>query len=328
MHIPPHPEIDTDSWNRLKPHVRRLLQNIHRKPRPAMESLPGDLAREAYAMGSQVLEVPAPSLPRVEELRIPSRDGYSIPARLYAPHPQDAGPLPVLVFFHGGGFVVGNVGTHDTLARVLAVQGDCAVLSVDYRLAPEHRFPAAFNDAWDAVFWLVQRAPVLGLDASRLALGGDSAGGTLAAACSVQAANEGVPVRLQLLFYPGMQAEPITPSRQRYAQGFLLTEPQIQWMFHSYVRDPADFADWRFAPLHAEHVDGVAPAWIGLAECDPICDDSLMWADKLRAAGVPVELEIYPGVIHEFIKMGHGIPEAMQAHADAGRALRRALSPE
>ena len=217
--------------------------------------------------------------------------------------------------------------THDTLCRVLSHLSGCAVLSVDYRLAPEHKFPAAFNDAWDAVLWLTQHAAVLGLDETRIAVGGDSAGGTLAAGCAVQAAQEGVPLRLQLLFYPGMQAEPLTPSRKLYAEGFLLTEPQIQWMFHSFVEDPSQFADWRFAPIHADHVDGVAPLWIGLAECDPIVDDSLLWADKLRAAGVPVELEIYHGVIHEFIKMGHAIPEARQAHADAARALRAALQP-
>ena len=326
MHLP-DPHIQPEAWRHLKPHVRNLLQRIHRKPRPPMESLPVDLAREAYAMGSHVLEVEAPALARIEDLQIPNRGGHPMPARLYAPVPEGQAVLPVLVFFHGGGFVVGSVETHDTLCRVLSHLSGCAVLSVDYRLAPEHKFPAAFNDAWDAVLWLTQHAAVLGLDETRIAVGGDSAGGTLAAGCAVQAAQEGVPLRLQLLFYPGMQAEPLTPSRKLYAEGFLLTEPQIQWMFHSFVEDPSQFADWRFAPIHADHVDGVAPLWISLAECDPIVDDSLLWADKLRAAGVPVELEIYNGVIHEFIKMGHAIPEARQAHADAARALRAALQP-
>ena len=153
-----------------------------------MESLPVDLAREAYAMGSHVLEVEAPALARIEDLQIPNRGGHPMPARLYAPVPEGQAVLPVLVFFHGGGFVVGSVETHDTLCRVLSHLSGCAVLSVDYRLAPEHKFPAAFNDAWDAVLWLTQHAAVLGLDETRIAVGGDSAGGTLAAGCAVQAA--------------------------------------------------------------------------------------------------------------------------------------------
>lgn len=325
---PPDPRIHPAAWRHLKPHVRELLGRIQRKPRPPMESLPVDLARDAYALGSHVLEVTTPALPRVEQLRIPNREAHSLPARLYAPQAREAGRLlPVLVFFHGGGFVVGSIDTHDTLCRVLCQQSGCAVLSVDYRLAPEHKFPAAFNDAWDAVHWLTQTAHTLGLDASRMAVGGDSAGGTLAAACAVQAAQQSVPLRLQLLFYPGMQAEPVTPSRQLYAEGFLLTEPQIQWMFAQCVQHPGQYQDWRFAPIHTEHVEGVAPLWMGLAECDPICDDSMLWADKLRAAGVPVELELYHGVIHEFIKMGRAIPEGLQAHRDAAAALRRALQP-
>lgn len=327
MTIPVPPGVHPAAWRHLQPHVRQLLERIQRKPRPPMESLPVDLAREAYAMGAGVLEVDAPALPRVEELRIPGRDGYSLPARLYAPQTQEAGTLPVLLFFHGGGFVVGSVDTHDTLCRVLSTRSGCAVVSVDYRMAPEHKFPTAFHDAWDALFWLRQKAPSLGLDPRRMAVGGDSAGGTLAAGVAVQAAREGVPLLLQLLFYPGMQAAPETESRKLYAEGFLLSEPQIQWMFRNWVRNEHEFQDWRFAPIHAEHVENVAPLWLGLAECDPIFDDSMLWADKLRAAGVPVQLEVYHGVIHEFIKMGRAIPEALQAHADAAAALRHALKP-
>ena len=317
--------VNPQAWARLQPHVRHLLERVTRKPRPPMQSLPFDLAREAYALGSGVLELDAPQLPRVQELRIPRRDGGSLPARLYAPQPRSAGVLPVLVFFHGGGFVVGSIDTHDALCRNLAHGSGCAVMSVDYRLAPEHPFPAAFNDTWDAVHWLAQKAPDLGLDAQRMAVGGDSAGGTLAAACAVQAAHTGLPLRLQLLFYPGMQAQPLTASRHLYAEGFLLTEAQIQWMFHASVRSPADFVDWRFSPLQADDLAGVAPLWMGLAECDPIVDDSLLWADKLRTAGVAVELQMYPGVIHEFIKMGRAIPEAKTALRDAAQALQAAL---
>lgn len=319
--------VNPQAWQRLKPHVRYLLERIARKPRPAMQSLPFDLARQAYAAGSGVLESDAPHLPRVQELRIPRRDASSMSARLYAPQAQSAGILPVLLYYHGGGFVVGSVDTHDTTCRALSQQSGCAVISVDYRLAPEHPFPAAFNDAWDAVSWLWQQAATLGLDAHRIAVGGDSAGGTLAAACAIQAAQAQIPIKLQLLFYPGMQAAASTPSRQLYANGFLLSEAQLQWMFANAVRSPQDNTDWRFSPVLADDITGIAPLWLGLAECDPIVDDSLLWADKLRCAGVPVQLELYHGVIHEFIKMGRAIPEAHQALHDAAMALRQALQP-
>ena len=324
----PDPRIDPHAWARLKPHVRELLIRINRHPRPPMESLPAEQARAAYAAGSGVLEIPAPPLPRIENFTIPARDGHLLPARLYAASTEAQGVLPVLLFFHGGGFLVGSVDTHDTLCRTLAAQSGCAVVSVDYRLGPEHQFPTAFEDAWDSLAWLHEYGAVLGLDPARLAVGGDSAGGTLAAGCAVQARDTGLPLRLQLLFYPGMQAAALTPSRARYAYGFLLTEPQIQWMFNSYVGSEEQFLDWRFAPVHAHDVDGLAPAWIGLAECDPIVDDSMMWADRLRMASVPVELEIYHGTIHEFIKMGRALPEALEAHRDAAAALRAALLPE
>ena len=315
------------AWQRLKPHVRNFLHGVIRKKRPNMQQLPIELAREAYALGSCVLEPEPPALARVQDLALPRRDGSAMRARLYATHAAEQGILPVLVYFHGGGFVVGSIDTHDVLCRRLCHASGCAVVSVDYRLAPEHKFPAAFDDCWDSVQWLAQHAATWGLDASRMAVGGDSAGGTLAAACAVRAAQHGLPLRLQLLFYPGMQAAPLTPSRTLYGNGFLLTEAQIQWLFRSCVRDAADFADWRFAPLHADDVSGVAPLWLGLAECDPIVDDSLLWADKLRAAGVAVEVELYHGVVHEFIKLGRIMPEAQQALQDASQALRKALQP-
>ena len=156
-------------------------------------------------------------------------------------------------------------------------------------------------------------------------MGGDSAGGTLAAVNAILARDAGLPLALQLLIYPGCTAHQDTPSHRRYAQGLVLEAPAIEWFFAHYVRSPEQRTDWRFAPLLAPDVEGVAPAWIGLAECDPLVDEGIDYADKLRAAGVPVELEIYRGVTHEFIKMGRVLPEARQAHADAARALRRAF---
>ncbi len=186
----------------------------------------------------------------------------------------------------------------------------------------------AANDAWGALQWLNAQAARLGLDAKRMAVGGDSAGGTLATVCAMLARDSGMPLSLQLLFYPGCAAHQDTGSHRRFAQGFVLGEAQISWFFSQYVRTPADRDDWRFAPLNAADPEGVAPAWIGLAECDPLVDEGVMYADKLRAAGVPVDLEIYRGVTHEFIKMGRVIPEAHRAHADAAHALARAFNQE
>ena len=281
-------------------------------------------AKAAYEKGAGVLEVPKLQLARVEDFAIPARDGHALPARLYAP---SQARLPVLLFFHGGGFTVGSIATHDTLCRVLSEKSGCAVVSVDYRLAPEHKFPTASNDAWDACLFVAKSAAELGLDASRLALGGDSAGGTLAAVCAILARDAGLPVALQMLFYPGTTSHQDTASHHRFAEGPLLGEPLITWFFAQYLNTQAERDDWRFAPLNAEDVEGVAPAWVGLAECDPVVDEGIAYADKLRAAGVPVDLEIYRGVIHEFVKMGRAIPEALQAQADAARALKEALQP-
>ena len=304
--------------------MQDVIRRMSRAGRPPLNTLTSSEAKAAYEAGAGVLEINKPTLARVQDLYLPARDGHLLPARLYAP---SADHLPVLMYFHGGGFTIGSIATHDILCRQLSHLGNCAVISVDYRLAPEHRFPTAANDAWDALQWLASHANNLGLDGTRLAVGGDSAGGTLAAMCAVMARDAGLPLALQLLFYPGCTAHQDTPSHRRFAEGFVLGEAQISWFFNHYVRRPADRDDWRFAPLNAPDVDGVAPAWFGLAECDPLVDEGVLYADKLRAAGVPVELEIYRGVTHEFIKMGRVLPEARQAHADAARALRKSFKP-
>ena len=308
----------------LTPKMASVVERMARAGHPPFNALTAAEAKASYEKGAGVLEVPKPALSRIEDFHIRARDGFPLPARLYAPSVE---VMPVLVFFHGGGFTVGSIATHDTLCRVLASRSGCAVISIDYRLAPEHKFPTASDDAWDAVQFVAREAASLGLDGTRLALGGDSAGGTLAAVCAVMARDAGIPIALQLLFYPGTTAHQDTPSHERFACGPLLDETLIAWFFDQYVRTPADREDWRFAPLNADDVEGVAPAWIGLAEADPLVDEGIAYADKLRAAGVAVDLEIYRGVIHEFVKMGRAIPEASQAHEDAARALRRALLP-
>ena len=309
--------------HRLTPPLRSVLERMARAGHPPLYTRTPQDARKAYAAGADVLEVPKAALPRVEDFTIPARDGHALPARLYAP--STGAPLPVLLYTHGGGFTIGGIGTHDILCRELARLAGCMVVSLDYRLAPEHRFPTASNDAWDALAWLHANAARLGADAARIAVGGDSAGGTLATVSAILARDAGLALALQLLIYPGCAAHQDTPSHTRFASGLVLDEPAITWFFGQYVGTREERNDWRFAPLHADDVEGIAPAWIGLAECDPLVDEGIDYADKLRAAGVAVDLEIYRGVTHEFIKMGRAIPEARQAHADAARALRAAF---
>lgn len=312
----------------LTPQMRDLIRRMERAQRPPLHSLGAEGARAAYAAGSGVLEIAKAPLARVEDLWLPARDGHDLAARLYASAPAEAGALPTLLYLHGGGFTVGSVQTHDVLCRELARQAGCLVVSLDYRLAPEHRFPTACNDAWDALQWLAREGRALGVDTARLAVGGDSAGGTLAAVNAIHAREAGLALALQLLIYPGTTAHQDTESHQRFAHGMVLEAQGIAWFFDNYLRHAGDRDDWRFAPLNAPDLDGVAPAFVCLAECDPLVDEGVAYADRLRAAGVAVDLEIYRGVTHEFIKMGRAIPEARQAHADCARALRLAFGLE
>ena len=308
---------------RYTPTMRLLLERMARAPYPPLHTLSAQAAKQAYEKSAGVLEVPKPALARVHDLVITARDGAALRARLLAPS-SDAG-LPVLLFLHGGGFTIGSIDTHDTLCRMLAKLSGAAVLTLEYRLAPEHRFPTAVNDAWDALAWLAgEGARTLGLDATRIAVGGDSAGGTLAAVSSIQARDAGLPLALQLLIYPGTTAHQDTPSHATHADDPMIDKAQIDWFFGQYI-DESQREDWRFAPLLADDVEGVAPAWLGLAECDPLVDEGVLYADKLRAAGVPVDLEIYRGVVHGFVQMGRALPEARRFHHDAAQALRQAF---
>ncbi|MBU3647727.1 MAG: alpha/beta hydrolase [Limnohabitans sp.] len=305
----------------LTPAMRDVLHAIARAGRPPIALLTPEQAKKGYALGAGVLEINAQKMARDETLQIPTRDGATLRAKLWA---EQAKPnLPVLLYFHGGGFTVGSPETHEVLCKHLAHLSHCAVVSLDYRLAPEHTFPTAHNDAVDALAWLTKQAPQLGLDASRMAIGGDSAGGTLTAATAIAARDAGIALKLQLMFYPGCSPAHMA-SAHTFEKGFLLEKSSIEYFYGHYMPNPADRHDPRFSPLLAD-VSGVAPAWLGLAECDPLVDEGVAYADHLRLAGVPVDLEIYKGVVHSFIQMGRVIPEALTAHADAARALRHAL---
>ncbi|MFL9906717.1 alpha/beta hydrolase [Paraburkholderia sp. RL17-337-BIB-A] len=317
----------------LNPKIEQVLDMIARAKRPQLHDLTPQQARASYEKSAPILEIASAPMFSVEDLQVPTRDGATIRARLYqAVEPSWAEPAPALVYYHGGGFTVGSVDTHDALCRMLTRDGRCAVLSVDYRLAPEHKFPTAVDDAFDALSWLHAHAAEYGVDAARLAVGGDSAGGTLATVCAVLAREAGIELVLQLLIYPGATGYQQTDSHSRLANGFLLSGDTIQWFFNQYVRDKSDRDDWRFAPLDGQRgapdFSGLAPAWIATAEYDPLSDEGDAYAEKLRAAGNQVALKRYPGMIHEFFKMGGFVPGVAEAHADAASALRTAFGVE
>ena len=307
----------------LTPRMAALLDRIARANRPGFETMTPADARVAYTAAAEVLEPPRAPLARVEDITLPGADGATLPARLYAPS-HDA--LPVLLYLHGGGFTVGNLETHDSLCRQLALRSGAAVIALDYRLAPEHRFPVAVDDSFAALRALATRdaGARLGLDTTRVAIGGDSAGGTLSAVCALMARDAGLRLALQVLITPGTIAHADTPSHERFAEGFLLRRETVAWFFDNYIAE-SDREDWRFAPALAPDHEGVAPACIVVAECDALVDECIAYGDILRAAGVAVDLEIYRGVTHDFIKMGRMLPEAAQAQQAIADALQKAF---
>ena len=306
----------------LSPRMATLLSRIRRAQKVPLSEMTVQQARQLYEAGAEVLDLPREPLGRVESVLVPTGQARSCEARLYAASHER---LPVLLYLHGGGFTLGSLETHDSLCRQLALRSGAAILALHYRRAPEHRFPAAVDDVWLALQWLAESgAQALGLDASRLAVGGDSAGGTLAAVAAIEAARAQLPLRAQVLITPGAGAQTNTPSHAHFGQGFLLDADTLSWFYNHYI-DDSHRHDWRFAPLHAPEHDGAAPAIVLLAECDPLVDEGLAYADKLRAAGTTVALDLVRGVTHDFIKMGRSLPEAITAQQWVADMLRERL---
>ena len=301
--------------------TRALMDGIQRAGFPPLHQLPPEQARLSYRLGVGSMSLPLRDLARVEDFRIPGPAG-DVPARLWAD--TTAPGQPVLLYLHGGGFVVGGIDTCEAMCRDIAHHSGAAVVAIDYRLAPEHKYPAGLHDGMAALAWLHEHGGTLGLDTRRLAVGGDSAGGTLASVLALHARNVGIPLALQLLFYPSVQLGGVTESFRRYSQGTLLTEALMRW-FEQQARGERPAQRWHREPLHADDHRGVAPAWIGLAQCDALTDEGHQYAERLRAAGVPVTVREWPGVLHDFINMGRFVPEAAQAHQAAAEALRAAF---
>ena len=248
--------------------------------------------------------------------------------RLYRPlGASEDEALPVLVYYHGGGWTIGDLDTHDVPCREFANLARCAVASVDYRLAPEHKLPAAFDDAVAATHWVHAHARSLGIDASRLAVGGDSAGGNLAAAVAIAFRDTAGPrIAMQTLIYPAVDQTADTPSHASFAEGYLLTRDAILWFKGNYLRGPADEADWRASPLRAGDLAGLPPAYVITAGFDPLLDEGRAYAERLREAGVKVTYECFAGMIHGFVTMGGVIAAAHHAIYRASQGLKLAFA--
>jgi acetyl esterase len=285
-------------------------------------------ARLEYDKSTLALDSEGVDIASVKPVEIPGRDGHHIAARLYMPAaiPHEGPPLPALLYFHGGGYCVGGLDSHDSLCRALAAFTPCCVLHVVYRLAPEHKFPAAVHDAQDAYRWLLSNSAACGIDARRIAVGGDSAGGTLATGLAIAARDGQWPQPLlQALLYPCTAARQDTASHHRLAQGHLLEAVTLQWMFGNYLRDETDRTDWRFAPLEADDLSNLPPAFIALAEYDPLLDEGTEYASRLKKAGIAVDLRIYKGMTHDFARLGNIVNEAELVRRDIANALAKAF---
>ena len=325
----------------IDPQVQVLLERWAQEPQPAYASMTPEEARRVYRESRLRLQAEPATMASVESLFAgvaADAAAQRIAVRLYRPisHSQNtqaavanAGPLPCLVYFHGGGWTLGDLDSHDGLCRALAQAGQCAVAAVDYRLAPEHRFPAAVDDAIAATHWIAAHADEWGIDAARLAVGGDSAGGTLAAAVALALRGSTVRLALQLLFYPATDMAHDLPSHQRLAEGYALTRASLQWFRANYLGSPAnerDIADWRASPLRAAELAGLPPASIVTAGFDPLLDEGRTYAERLHAAGVPVRYECFNGMIHGFLLMTRELAAGRHAIHRAGGALREAFA--
>ncbi len=310
----------------LDPDVAELLETVQLAGRPPFESLTPAEAREAYAK-TRNASAPTPSaVEYIENFEIDGPHG-PIPARFYWPKNGGALPLPLLVYFHGGGWLLGDLDSHDGVCRHLANGADCAVLSVDYRLAPEHKFPAAVDDAFAATAWAIDNAAKLNIDPNQVAVGGDSAGGNLAVAVCMIARDAGAPkVRFQLLLYPALDFSFSTQSHQAFAEGFSLTRNSLIWFRDHYLRTPDDETDFRASPLRAKSLSGLPPACVLTAEYDPLRDEGEAFAARLaQEAHVPVTHWRATGQIHGFLPMGKLISASAPTLDTLARTLKSAF---
>ena len=309
----------------LDPQVKAFLDMLAAAGGPPLEQMEVPAAREMYLAMSP--PTAGAAMAKVEDRRIPGGDaGVEILVRIYTPEGGD-GPFPIVVYFHGGGWVIGDLETHDHWCRALASEVPAVVVAVDYRLAPETRFPAAAEDCFAATRWAAANAKALQGDAGRLAVAGDSAGGNLSAAVAQMARDRGGPaIAFQLLLCPATEYGFDTASYRDNADGYMLTKSGMVWFWHHYLADPAkDGLDPRASPMRAQSLAGLPPAHVVTAEYDVLRDEGEAYAAKLRQAGVPVTAKRYDGQIHDFFAFGHVLAQGAAASEEIFGALRRAL---
>ena len=308
----------------LDPDAAAVFKAFQEAGRPPYETVSPTEARELYLKGRVVSNPEPPELASIEPLTIPSPAG-SIPARIYTPTRlrKANGLAPGLVFFHGGGWVIGDLDSHDVVCRKLADEGELMVVSVDYRLAPEHKFPAAVDDAIASTKWIAENAKQFGIDASRLMVGGDSAGGNLAAVVAISARDgSGPDIAGQLLIYPAIDFAMTHPSHREPETSILLTHSVIRWFRDHYLNGAADVGDWRASPARARTLIGLPPAYVLTAGADPLRDEGDEYARRLKEAGVAVTHRTFPGQFHGFFTMGKLLQQANVAASEIGAWLK------
>jgi acetyl esterase len=307
----------------LDPQVKAFLDQAAASGAPGFEQMTVQQAREAIRSLFATNTPPQP-VKKVEDRAI-NAGGVKLPIRIYTP--DGNGPLPILVFFHGGGWVVGDLESHDAPCRALANGAGCIVIAVDYRLAPEHKFPAAAEDCYGATKWVVLNAASFGGDPTRIAVGGDSAGGNLAAVVAQMATDRGAPtVSYQLLIYPVTDYSYDTASYKSNGEGYLLTKNSMQWFWNHYLSNPNDGENPYASPLRGKRLSNLPPAWVITAEFDPLRDEGEAYAKRMKDAGVSVEYADYKGMIHGFFSMGHIFDQGKKAVADACAKLKAAFA--
>lgn len=309
----------------LHPQIVKAIEAMQKAGLRPIEALtPAEARRQMEETAMSRKAEPLP-VGRVEERTMPGPTG---PVRLRLYWPDAAGKVPAIAYYHGGGHVIGSLDTHDLIARNLCAGAAAVVVSVDYRMGPEHKFPAAVEDCFAALAWLYANAAGLGADPDRLGVHGDSAGANLAAVVALMARDKGAPqLRLQSLVYPVADYTLSGDSYGKYAEGYgLLTRAAMAWFQQHYLRSPADAEDWRASPIKAASFAGVAPAILVAAECDVLHDEGGRYAEALRRAGVAVEYREYPGMIHGFLGMVPAVDDAMVAQRAVWAAFKRAFA--
>lgn len=308
----------------LDPDAAAILEAIRTAGLPSFDQMTPEQARTAYNAGRQASTGPLVELPEIRDLTVPA-DWGALPCRLYRPVRE--GRLPLLVFFHGGGWVLGSIASHEGLCRRLAQAAGIAILSVEYRLAPEHPFPAAFNDARTAFDWARRNAEALGIDPERIGVGGDSAGGNLAAALCLAQREGGEPMpAAQVLLYPALDFVMDSASHREFAGGYVLTRPILDWFRAQYLPATLPPDDWRASPLRAASLEGLPPAVLLTAGYDPLRDEGEAYGRRLYETGIPVTLVRIPGQIHGFLPMDKVMRAAVPITGLLARHVRAALA--